>query len=33
MDEQLEQQLDTLQKLKNQAIEMGTQFAPKALTA
>ena len=33
MEEQLEQQLDTLQKLKDQALEMGAAFAPRALTA
>jgi small conductance mechanosensitive channel len=29
----MDEQFDTLQKLKDQALEMGTQFAPKALTA
>ena len=33
MDQQLEEQLDTLQQLKDQAIEMGAKFAPKALVA
>ena len=33
MDDQIEEQLDTLQQLKDQAIEMGATFAPKALVA
>jgi small conductance mechanosensitive channel len=33
MDDQIEQQLDTLQKLKDQAFEKGVEYAPKAITA
>lgn len=33
MEEQLEQKLDMLQKLKDQALERGVEFAPKAITA
>jgi small conductance mechanosensitive channel len=33
MEDQLGQQIDTLQKLKDQAIEKGVEYAPKLLTA